>query len=57
MPPQIPAANIEILEQLRGIGGNLNQLAKHANTTGHLDLNAIRDQVSDLRAILIGATK
>lgn len=48
----------EVLQQLGKIGGNLNQLAKVANTTGDLshvrnvrelksDLEAIRDQVRD----------
>lgn len=60
-PARIPEINRTALAELQRIGGNLNQIARHLNTTGASaeasDLNSLREQVSQLRATLAGATK
>ena len=56
VPPVIPSINLTALAELHRIGGNLNQLARHANQGGgDLDLIGLREQVSALRAALAGA--
>lgn len=57
-PPTIPEINRSAMSALQRIGGNLNQIARHANATGgDIDLTALRAQVSALRATLAGAVK
>lgn len=55
-PPVIPSINRDALAELHRIGSNLNQLARHANTTGEApDLLELRQQVSALRLALTEA--
>lgn len=54
LPRPIPAANAEALAQLRGVAANLNQVARHANQGGGLDLESLMDLVARLRRTLVG---
>lgn len=56
-PPTIPEINRIALSELQRIGGNLNQLSKHANQTGghDLDITDLRKQCGQLRLVLMGA--
>lgn len=57
IPPTIPEINRIALGELQRIGGNLNQLAKHANQAGghDLDITDLRKQCGQLRLALMGA--
>lgn len=57
IPPTIPPANADTMQNLQRIGGNLNQIARRMNATDELDINELRSTISDLRATLAGASK
>lgn len=54
LPRPVPAANAAALTQLRGLAANVNQLARHANTHGLVDLAELGRQVGELRRLLAG---
>lgn len=54
LPRPVPPANVEALTQLRGLASNLNQLARHANQNGQLDLAGLAGLVAQLRRTLAG---
>ena len=59
--PMPSVENIDAWQQLARTTGNLNQLARHANESGNVEvaelstvLSALRDDVESLRRLLIG---
>jgi hypothetical protein len=54
LPRPIPGANVDALGQLRGLASNLNQLARHANQSGQVELAELAATVAGLRATLAG---
>lgn len=59
VPPQIPEINRDALTELHRVGSNLNQIARHANSSGSDlgDLSDLRQQIAALRLTLVGATE
>ncbi|MHB1115173.1 plasmid mobilization relaxosome protein MobC [Sideroxydans sp.] len=57
MPPAIPALNQTAWTELSRASANLNQLVRHLNTGGALDVEQIIVMLDQLRAALIGAAK
>lgn len=55
LPPQIPELNIKVWQELARASANLNQLARHANSTQIIEVNELREQLSAFRNALIGA--
>jgi hypothetical protein len=53
-PPQIPDINIEAWRSLAPVASNLNQLARRANTGESVDIEAVRADLQNLRAAMIG---
>ena len=54
IPKQIPAINIEARMELAKIGGNLNQIARAANSGLDIEISEIQKEISKLRLSLIG---
>lgn len=56
-PISIPPINAEALTELRRIGTNLNQLARHANETLSADITSATAAIASLRVALVSAKK
>ena len=50
----VPAANLEVLPDLRRIGGLLNQIAKRLNTGGEVDVLEVRQACLQLARAFAG---
>jgi hypothetical protein len=51
-PVQCDALRFELVRQLRAIGVNLNQIAKHANSSGMLAYDRVSAELPELASIL-----
>ena len=56
-PISIPPINAETLTELRRIGTNLNQLARHSNETMRPNIDAATTEIAALRLTLMSAQK
>ncbi len=53
LPPSIPAINQTAWVKLASAAGNLNQIAKHLNGVGDIDIENIREELAVFRLCLI----
>ena len=56
-PVSIPEINAETLTELRRIGTNLNQIARHANETLSADISTVTSAIASLRLALMTPQK
>lgn len=53
-PKELPPIDYyDMIRELRAIGGNINQLAAKANTTGYLDGTAFEHEAAHLRKAIL----
>jgi hypothetical protein len=55
LPPTIPEVNLLAWRELSRSAANLNQIAKHLNQGGDLEIEDIKNELSAFRQFLIGA--
>ena len=56
-PASIPQLNADAWVELSRASANLNQLARHLNSGGAADAEAIRRELEEFRSALIGAAR